>query len=52
MATPTQEDVDNVIAAYENAKAAKGYADTIKLEMNQITGTDYKMIWTEQYQAE
>lgn len=47
MATPTQQEVDRVLAAYENAKAATEYAETIVLEMRQISGTDYKMVWTE-----
>lgn len=43
----TQQEVDRVVGAYENARGAIRYAETIKLEMQQISGTDYKFIWTE-----
>lgn len=53
MSTPaTQEQVDQVLAAYENALAAPGYADSLVFEMQQVSGTDYKMVWTNQYPAE
>ena len=42
----TQEEVDRVIAAYKNAKKATEYADTIVLEMQQISDTDNRMVWT------
>lgn len=47
----TQEEVDRVLAAYDNAKAAVEYADSIVMEMQQISGTDYKMVWTNQHQT-
>lgn len=52
MATPTQKDVDRVVAGYENAKGAIEYARTIIAEMEQITGSeDYDMVWTTEYSA-
>jgi hypothetical protein len=45
----TQAEVDRVLAAYENAKAAQEYAESIVMEMQQISGTDYKMVWSNQY---
>lgn len=45
----TQEEIDRVLAAYDNAKAAEEYAETIVMEMQQVSGTDYKMVWTNQY---
>lgn len=47
MAQPTQQEVDRVVAAYENAKAATEYAETIVMEMRQNSGTDFTMVWTE-----
>lgn len=49
MAQPTQEEVDRVIAAYENAKAAKEYADSLVLDTEKISGNDYRMVWSTQY---
>lgn len=45
----TQEEIDRVLAAYDNAKAAAEYADSIVMEMQQVSGTEYKMVWTNQY---
>lgn len=45
----TQAEVDRVLAAYDNANEATEYAESIVLEMQQISGTDYKMVWTNQY---
>ena len=49
MAQPTQQEVDRVIAAYENAKEAKNYADSIVIEMQLNSGEDYTMVWSTQY---
>ena len=48
----TQAEVDRVVAAYENAKTAKEYADSIVMEMQQASGDDYTFVWSEQYPAE
>lgn len=48
----TQQEVDRVLAAYENAKSATDYADSIVMEMQNINGTDYMMVWTNQYPTE
>ena len=47
-----QQDVDRVVAAYENAKESIYYADSIILEPTQISGDNYKMVWTAQYPNE
>lgn len=47
-----QEEVDRVLSAYEIAKEALGYADSIVLEMQQVSGTDYRMVWTNKYPTE
>lgn len=48
----TQEEVDRVLAAYDNSKKAPEYVESIVLEMQQNSGTDYKMVWTNQYLTE
>jgi hypothetical protein len=45
----TQAEIDRVLAAYDNAKTAKDYSDSIVIEMQQVSGTDYKLVWTNQY---
>lgn len=45
----TQEEADRVLAAYDNAKTAKDYADSIVIEMQQNSGDDYTMVWTTRY---
>lgn len=45
----TQDEVDRVIVVYEDAKQIPGYVDSIVLEMQQNSETDYRMIWTNQY---
>lgn len=52
MAAPTQQEVDSVLAAYENAKAAKSYAASIVAEMQQLNDEDYGMLWSTQYPGE
>ena len=52
MSQPTQQEVTQVIAGYENAAAAAAYADTVVMEMQQNSGDDYIMVWTNQYPAE
>lgn len=48
----TQEEIDRVLAAYDNARAADDYVESIVLEMQQNSGTDYRMVWTNQYPTE
>lgn len=48
MSAPTQQEVDSVVLAYENAVGAKRYADTIVMEMRLNSGTDYTFVWTEE----
>lgn len=45
----TQAEVDRVLAAYDNAKTAADYAESIVMEMQQVSGDDYRMVWTNQY---
>lgn len=49
MAQPTQEEIDRVVAGYENAKEAVSYAGSIVIEMQQNSGEDYTMVWSTEY---
>lgn len=49
MAQPTQEEVDRVVAGYENAKEAPNYAASFVVEMQQNSGDDYTMVWSTKY---
>lgn len=49
MAQPTQQEVDRVIAGYENAKKSIQYAETIVIETQNNTGEDYTMVWSTAY---
>ena len=51
MAQPTGQEVTRVITGYENAVAAVEYVDSLVLEMQQISGDDYKMVWSVQNPA-
>lgn len=48
----TQQEVDRVIAAYENSKAAPDYVNSFVLEMQQKSEDDYTMVWSNQYPTE
>lgn len=52
MSQPTQQEVDRVIAGYENAKEAPNYAASIVVEMQQLSGDDYGMVWSTKYPEE
>lgn len=49
MAGTTQEDIIRIIAGYDRASDAPGYADTIVCQMEQESGDNYKMIWSTEY---
>ena len=49
MAAPTQQEVDRVVAAYENAKKAVAYAGSLVIEMQLNSGEDYTMVWSTAY---
>ena len=52
MSQPTQQEVTRVIAGYENAKTAAEYAESLVMEMQQNSGEDYTMVWSNQYPVE
>lgn len=52
MSQPTQQQVDSVVAAYENATEATKYADSIVAEMQLNSGDDYTMVWNTKYPEE
>ena len=47
MAQPTQQDVDRVVAAYENDREAVQYASKYVMETEQVQSEEYRMIWSE-----
>lgn len=49
MATPTQEEINRVINGYDRADGAADYADTIVCEMQQVSGENYQMVWSTEY---
>ena len=49
MAQPTEKDIERVINGYNRAIGAADYADTIKCEMQQVSGDNYRMVWSTEY---
>lgn len=49
MATPTQEDINRIIEASDRASEADDYADTIVCEMQLVSGENYRMMWSTEY---
>lgn len=49
MAIPTPQDIERVIAAVNRATEAAIYGETIVCEMQQVSGDNYKMVWSTQY---
>lgn len=49
MAEPTQGDINRVVNGYNLAKESADYADTIVCEMQQISGDNYRMVWSAEY---
>ena len=49
MAEPTQGDINRVINGYNLADGAADYADTIVCEMQQVSGDNYRMVWSTEY---
>jgi hypothetical protein len=49
MAEPTQEEINRVINGYNEADEAADYADTIVCEMQQVSGDNYMMKWSTEY---
>lgn len=49
MATPTESEIETVVDGYNRAIGAADYADTVKCQMQQITGDNYKMLWSTVY---
>lgn len=49
MAVPTQEDINRVIDGYNLAIGAADYADTIVCDMQNVSGDNYRMVWSTEY---
>lgn len=41
--------IERVMEGYENAKDASEYAEALVLDDELIEGTDYRIIWTNEY---
>ena len=49
MANPTPEDIQKVLEAKNDAQEAANYADTLKFKMELVSGENYRMIWSTEY---
>ena len=49
MANPTQEQINRIISGKDHAKDAADYADTIVVEAQLVSGENYNMVWSNQY---
>ena len=47
MSAPTEQDVTKLLEAEERAKRDSDYADSIKMDVQLITGTRYKFRFSE-----
>lgn len=43
----TQNEVNETLTAYHMAVAATEYADKLKFQMEQVSGDNYNMVWSE-----
>ena len=49
MAEPTQAEINRGINGYNRAEEAPEYAETIICEMEQVSGDNYRMVWSTEY---
>lgn len=49
MATPTDSEISRVVAGYTRADGAADYAESIVCQMEQESGDNYRMIWSNAY---
>ena len=49
MAEPTQGEINRIVSGYNRADGAADYAATIVCEMQQVSGDNYKMVWSTEY---
>lgn len=49
MAIPTQDDINRVIEGRDRAQEAANYADSLVFEMQNISGDNYRMVWSTEY---
>lgn len=42
-------DINRIMNGYEDAKDATAYGEAIVLDVEQIDGDDYRMVWTQNY---
>lgn len=52
MSAPTQEEVNNLIHAKERAENAIAFADSVKMDVQNIEGTRYKFRFNEAWEGD
>jgi hypothetical protein len=45
----TQEDVNELLTTYQMVIAATEYVGKLKFQMEQVSGDNYCMVWSERY---
>ena len=46
---PSTDDIVRVMTGYDEAKESKKYADSLKLEAENISGNNYCLVWSTAY---
>lgn len=46
MSAPTQAEIERILSGINQADAAMDYVDHQLCEMQEISGDDYKMVWS------
>ena len=46
---PSTDDIVRVMTGYDEAKEGKKYADSLKLEAENISGNNYCLVWSTAY---
>lgn len=52
MSAPTPEEINRIVAGDNRASAAADYAETIVCEMQQVSGDNYCMVWSTEYNGQ
>ena len=52
MSAPEQKDINRIISGYNQADSAADYADTLVVEMQQMSGDEYRMVWSNRYSGD
>jgi hypothetical protein len=49
MSEPTESDINRVVHGYDLADAAADYGQTIVCQTENISGDNYRMVWSTEY---